>query len=178
MRRWHGLTVAVVALSTIPMASAAASDGSLHDYTSQTNGPIELLGTDPSGAPRPELCDSEAGRCIVGYIGREQSSGALNGSMIGAGSISVGFATGQGDGTGFAKFTGSVAGCPDAGTVTFRVTTQLGTKPGQNTGQFEVVNDTGTRGLSQLRGHGDFVATLDPTTGNYTTRGTTKLRCL
>jgi len=177
MRRRHGLAAAVVTLTTIPIVGSAATGASRHDYTSQTGGPIELLGTDPTGAPRPELCDSQTGRCIVGYIGGEQASGSLNGSMIGAGSISVSFTTGQGDGTGLAKFTGIVAGCPDAGTVTFRVTTQLGVRPGQNIGRFEVVNDTGTGGLSQLEGQGRFITTLDASTGNYTTHGTTELHC-
>ncbi len=74
------------------------------------------------------------------------------------------------------EFEGTVHGCPGAGTVAISWEVQMGARPGQNVGSFEIVKGSGTGGLATLRGKGKVVATPQPD-GSITSVLDANLRC-
>jgi hypothetical protein len=177
MRRRYPLTLAAAAALALPLAVTPAWGHGKRTFTSQSTQPFEYIGTNPGGVPRADLCDPDFSRCILGFIGHERMSGALDGVMNEAATVTFQPATGIGEAVGYGTFTGAVAGCPGPGTVTFRQFTHLATATGQNSGEFEVVQGSGSGGLATLRGTGRFVSKPDPATGTFTASGTVKLRC-
>lgn len=168
------LSLAIVGSQFVP-SSGASAGGHRLQFNAATSQPTEL-DLLPTG-PRPELCDSASGRCLVNFVGYDRFEGALQGTQVNAGSLSLDFSTGIGDAVSLATFTGTIQGCPGPGTVTLRYTVAMGARPGQNVGTFDVVKDSGTGGLAAAQGQGTIVATPDPATGSVTSVGTLKVNC-
>ena len=181
MRRRMIALLTTTMLSATVAAGAVPAFGSERDarrsFIAQTDRPTEFFGLTAAGMPRPELCDPTSSRCLVTFVGFDRFTGTLDGTQANAGALSVDFATFVGEGVSLATFTGSVTGCPGSGTALLRYTVQLGARPGQNLGTFEVVDGSGTAGLAGLAGRGSFVATPDYATGAVSTEGRAHLRC-
>ena len=137
-------------------ASAADRGGSRHHhqhFTSVASRPTVLLGQE---------CSADGHLCQVPFFGFDTFTGDVAGNQVNAGAVAVDPATIIGPAVSLANFSGTVAGCPDAGSAIFRNTAQLGATPGHNIGTFEVVRGSGLAGLRGLHGRGSLVATPQP----------------
>ena len=170
--------ISVAALAIGGALPAKAQTGRPRSTSSSvTSQPTELFGLTPAGVPRPDQCNADTGRCLVAFIGYDHTTGALEGTQINAGSLSINLQTGQGWATSMGQFTGTVRGCQAPGSVTFRYDMRMGVEPGKNVGTFTVVESSGIGGLSGLTGGGSIVAALNIATGVVTGEGIARLKC-
>ena len=172
------LVVAIAAAAPLgPFPATAEAARARSAFSSATAKPTELFGLGATGAPRPELCEAASAECLVPFVGYDQFTGAIEGAQVNAGSLSFNFATGTGWAVSLAHFTGSVRGCPGAGTATIRYEVRLGAQPGKNVGTFTIVKRSGTAGLAGLSGTGSLTATPNPADGTVPAEGVVDLRC-
>lgn len=175
-----GAAVAAALFTGTPLLSADAvpvfGRGKL-PFSSTTSAPSEYLALTDDGAPRPGLCNPDNGRCQFGFVGYDRYEGAVSGDSVNVGSISIDLATFQGHANSLATFTGTVIGCPGAGTVLLAWESDLGVEPGRNDSTFRVVAGSGTGGLSGIRGRGSIVANITDPTGPISGAGTANLHC-
>ena len=156
------LATALAAGGATSQATASDSGGShVQRARSTTTAPTELFGF-IGGAPDPSRCESVTGQCLLPYYGHDGLTGAMTGTLDGAGSLSINLATGAGRAVSLSRFRGLVTSCPSEGTALLQFTARLGVRPGVNVGTFEVIQGSGTGGLAGLTGSGSFVAHVQP----------------
>ena len=101
--------------------------------------------------------DPATRRCAIPFYETDNFTGDLVGQQQNAGGLSVTVPAFIGQAMSIATYSGTVKGCPGAGTALFRYVFTMGVHDtsGHNQGSVEVVPGSGTGGLSTLKGRGD-----------------------